>query len=99
MFWREELDKLRERDPALLVKMVLRESDIVCGIRAKIEFEAAKALGLIDLSIWVDRDVPVDPTLSFGVDDCDMVLRNHSTVEDLYLKLEHLARSLRLQVY
>lgn len=98
MKWYTYMNEYRKDDPARLIQDCLDHSDIVCGVRDRAELLAAKEAGLLDLIIWIDRDVPVDPTVTYTVDDCDMVIRNFGTLEVYYQRLERLARSLGLQV-
>src|SRR5262245_11805000 len=60
-FWRSLADTTREKDPAMFVREMLSHGPIGGGIRGAVEFEAARREGLIDLAVWIDRDVPVDP--------------------------------------
>jgi len=69
-FWREFCDALRWDDPAILVRMVLSDSDVVAGIRAKAELWTAWGEGHIDQLVWVDRPgFPKDPTLQYEFSD------------------------------
>jgi hypothetical protein len=99
MKWYTYLNEYRKDDPARLIRDCLEHSDIICGVRDYAELIAAKAQGLLDLIIWVDRDVPVDPTVTYSIDDCDVIIRNHGDVQVYYQRLERLARLLDLEVY
>ena len=69
-FWREFCDALRWDDPAILIRMVLSDSDVVTGIRAKAELWTAWGEGHIDHMVWVDRPgFPKDPTLQYELSD------------------------------
>lgn len=96
--WYHYLNDYRSQDSALLIRDCLSHSDIICGIRDRAELCAAKAEGLLDLVIWIDRDVPRDLTVTFSIEDADIVVRNHSTVDVYYWRLERLAKSLNLLV-
>jgi hypothetical protein len=96
--WRVIGDELRRDDPAFLAREALRHGDICVGIRARCEMEAAQREGLVDLTIWVDRDVPVDDTLEFSRDVADIILPNHWGIEDLHGRLRRLAISWGLPV-
>ena len=95
-FWFEEFNRLREKYTTLLIRLCLEESDLVCGVRSGIELAAGRNEGLIDLVVWIDRDVPVDPTVEFSVADADIVVRNDRTIDDFYLKLKHFAKALNI---
>lgn len=89
-------DEYRKDDPARLIRDVLQHSDLVCGVRDRCELLAAREEQLLDLVVWIDRDVPVDPTVTYSIDDCDIVVRNHGTIHEFHQRLYRLARSLRL---
>lgn len=95
-FWIEWCHAFRHDDPALLVKMCLGAGDVVVGVRGKIELHTVQQARLIDYSVWVDNPrVPVDPTVEFGVADCDFSIPNHGGVTDLYRRIDVLVRLLQ----
>ena len=96
MEWYDLLNEYRREDPARLIKDVLKHSDVVVGVRDGVEMKAAIDARLVDLVIWVDRDVPEDPTLTFGEELADVILPNRWAVADLHRRVEALARSLRI---
>ena len=98
MKWYTYMNQYREGDPSRLIRDCLEHSDIVCGVRDGKELTASKEKGLLDLIIWVNRDVPNDPTVTYTRDDCDIVVDNTSTLEAYYQKLARLMKSLGLQV-
>lgn len=91
--WRRVGDEMRARDPAALARKTLAAGDICVGIRARVEIEAVIRERLVDLVVWVDRDVPEDPTLEYGAEMVDVVILNHWGVEELHGRLERLART------
>ncbi len=91
--WREIGDELREHDPAFLARQVLAGQDIAVGIRSRREMLATQEQGLVDLTVWVDRDVPKDESQEFGQELCDIVVPNHWGVEELESRLTRLAAS------
>ncbi len=95
MDWYNLLNEYRKDDWARLVRKVFETSDFVCGIRDGEELKAAKAEGLIDLAVWVERaQAPFDPTLRYGPEDCDIVITNHLTIPEYLHKIDRLAKSL-----
>jgi len=99
MYWRALGDKLRANDPAYLAKEILNpDSNLLVGVRARIEMIEVRRLKLCDLVIWVDRDVPNDPTLEFGPELCDIVIQNRWDVPSYHSRLEKLALALGLEV-
>jgi hypothetical protein len=97
--WYRYLNEYREGDPTRLVRDCLAHSHVVCGIRDREELLGAKAEGLVDLVIWVDRDVPVDTTVTYSIDDCDLVLRNRGSKAELYSRLSRMAAALGIPSY
>lgn len=95
-FWYEWCNEYRKEDPAKLAKYCLSRGDMVVGLRDKIELYACKEEDLFDLIIWVDRDVPEDKTVTFSREDCDIMISNRGSFEELYGKLARLAKSLGL---
>jgi hypothetical protein len=83
--------ELRRDDPAYLAREVLRDGDLVVGVRDRAEMEATIREGLVDLVIWIDRDVPVDPTLTYGRELADVVIENRWSLADLHRRLDRLA--------
>lgn len=94
--WYEELNKYREKDAARLIRDCLEHSDIVAGVRDREELFAAKREGLLDLIVWIKRDVPVDPTVTYVETDCDCTIHNSSDLSSFYSKLASLAKTLKL---
>jgi hypothetical protein len=88
--------ELRRDDPAYLAREVLRDGDLVVGVRDRAEMEATIREGLVSLVIWIDRDVPVDPTLTYGRELADMVIENRWSLADLRRRLDRIARALGL---
>ena len=90
--WYEIGNQLRASDPASLVRETLRDGEICVGIRAVEELLAARAEGLLELVVWVDRDIPADSTMKFGPELCDVVIENRGSKEDFFSKLKALAK-------
>jgi len=86
-FWKTWCDEFRKNDYARMCRLILERGDIVIGLRDKKEIECCRAEGLVDLFVWIDRPVEVDPTVTFGPDDCDVVIRNYGTLDEFYTKL------------
>lgn len=90
--WYELGNRLRANDWARLVRETLVNAEICVGIRDPEELAAARSEGLIDLVLWVDRDVPPDPTMKFGAEHCDVIVENRGTLDEFYRRLTALAR-------
>lgn len=89
--WRALGDEMRRDDPAIIIRTMLQHGEIGGGPRGLAEVEAARAEGLGDLWVWVDRDVPVDPTVEYGPGHCDIVIENKGTLDEYAAKLRRLA--------
>jgi hypothetical protein len=88
--------ELRRDDPAYLAREVLKTGDLVVGVRDRVEMEAVRREKLVDLAIWIDRDVPPDPTMGYGPELCDIIVPNRWGLPELYGRLETLANLLNL---
>ena len=85
---------IRDVDATLLVRLSLEKHRIAAGMRDKAELSACRKAGLLPLVIWIDREVPSDPTLELTEDDADLVLNNHGSLLDLDRRVDALGRSL-----
>lgn len=83
--------ELRADDPAFLAREVLKDGDIVVGVRDRLELETTCDEGLVDLVVWIDRDVPPDPTLTYGVDLADIIIPNRWELADFHRRIDRLA--------
>lgn len=80
-FWLNACHALRADDPTLLARWCLGSCDFAIGLRGRREFAEVVATNIVDLTVWVDNGrVPVDPTVEFTRDDCDVVIDNHTTL-------------------
>lgn len=87
VFWYEWCNGFREHDPSLLAKMALADGDLVVGLRDFLELEAVRRYNLADMIYWVDNPrVPVDPTVAFGPEDCDVSIVNGGSRTELLAK-------------
>lgn len=85
-------------DPSRLARDVYSQADIYCGIRARREFETAKAQGLFDYSLWVDasrRILPEpDSSMQLSVSDADFVISNNYGLSELEEEVSSIAATL-----
>lgn len=95
--WKRMLDEFRAEDATKLIRMSLALGQIVVGIRAKEELQAARAAGLLDAVVWVHRAwTPPDSTVTYTWRDCDTVLFNNGSVPALDGQIDDLVEFLKL---
>lgn len=93
MKWYELGNRLREKDPGLLLRQALKHGSITGGVRDKCEVVYARENDIVDLVVWVEnKNVPVDPTVMFTAADCDMIVENNGTLEEYHHRLRRLAK-------
>lgn len=90
--WFRKGNELRVDDHAYLVRECLKQGEIVVGLRNADEVVASRSEGLIDLFLWIERDVEEDPTMTFGPELCDIIIDNNCTIPELHERLAGLAR-------
>lgn len=89
--WRAIIDEHRKDDPACIVKEMLAEGySIIAGLRPRAEFDAVKPM--FNHTIWVERDVPSDPTLELTKEDATITIGNNSTLGELGRKVSALGQ-------
>lgn len=91
--WAHHIGEYNRHDPVALYRHCLIDQDMLTGIRWDHERQAIVNAGLVDLWIWVKRDVPPDPTMEFGEGVCDISIDNNGTLFDLRRKLVALAKT------
>jgi len=77
-----------------LYEDMLKESNLLNGIRRAGELQALLDRGMIDLVVWIERDVDEDPSLEMSSDVADVIIPNNGTLTELYQKLARLAKVL-----
>jgi hypothetical protein len=88
----------RAKDPGILIRSACEENDIISGFRDPDELDRARETGVLDLVIWLDRDVPPDPTMrQFGErpwQHADIRIDNNGDIAMLQSRLARLLRAL-----
>jgi hypothetical protein len=98
-FWYTWCNEYRRDDPTKLAKYCLERGTMVVGLRDTVELQACKEARLFDIILWIERDVPPDPTVTFSREDCDIVVDNFTTLERFYERLANLARVMGMPVW
>ncbi len=84
-YWYEWINAFRRYYTAdLPTRMSLAYGDTVAGIRSKLELEECVANKVVDVLVWVERDVPADPTLEFAWEDVK-ALRDKGLAQAVYV--------------
>lgn len=95
--WYDAIEEYNAKDPARLSRELFEVHDMYVGLRARREFVAARDLA--DLAIWVDasKRKPPEPKSSMTIlrDDCDIVIDNNGTEEELRTRVVRLAKTWR----
>jgi len=94
--WAEIIWAYNEPDGLTLYRDMLEANDILNGVRKASELEALRTHLLVDLVIWIDRDVPNDPSLEMDSSVADIIIDNNGTLADLHQKLSRFARVARI---
>jgi hypothetical protein len=92
--WASLLDDYNKDDLTRLYRLTLENQDILDGVRRRDEFKACLDAGMVDLAIWLKRDVPTDTTLRYGPELCDVIIENNGCVEDIHRRLKRFTRAL-----
>ena len=82
LLWREVILEYNRPDGMRLYREMLGENDILNGIRDRNELIACKQAGLIDLTVWIAREVPNDPSINFHADLCDITIGNYRCLNE-----------------
>ena len=91
MAWYDSIRAYNDGDESRLSSAIFSQYDMYVGIRSRVEFLASRHL--CDLSIWVDaatRIPQVDPSCKILASDCDIIIDNNGTEDELKDKLTRL---------
>lgn len=97
-YWYDFANMLRQIDPLLLIKLTLSYSDILVGTRSFQELENGVQLFRPTDILWLDRNVPADPTLEFRSSDLSKYkymsniwnVDNNGSISELHEELDHI---------
>ena len=89
--WYNAIRAFNYEDESKLSSAIFAKFDMYVGIRSRVEFLASKHLS--DLSIWVEAGKRVDvedTTIKILPGDCDVIIDNNGTEEELREKVTRL---------
>jgi len=97
--WYDLICDFNKNDPTKLGKLIFENYDIYCGLRNVIEFNALKKSGLDIVTVWVDATIRLGITetensITITREDCDYVINNNGSLQDLENRVESLIRIL-----
>lgn len=92
--WAEIIWNFNKPDGVTLYEDMLKDSDVLNGIRRSGELDAMRDRYDDLLVLWLDRETPVDPSLEMGIEVADIVVRNRGTVDDFHKRLWRFARAI-----
>jgi len=90
--WASLIWKHNQPDGLTLYRGMLVDGDILNGIRRAPELSALRQNAMIDLVVWIERDVPDDPSLEMDSGIADVIIPNNGTFDDLYERLYRFAK-------
>ncbi len=94
--WMDTGNQVRAHDPTAICRMAFANGDVSGGVRGLPEIVAIRDRRVADLIVWIDRDVPPDPTLEFTAEYADVSISNHSTIDEFRARLKHLFGLLKI---
>src|SRR5262249_62143565 len=95
--WHRVGNGIRRRDPGLLVRESLGHGEFTAGARGLEEIAACRRENLVVLVVWVaNRRVGKCSTVTFTQADCDRVVDNHGSLDEVRGRLLEMARSASL---
>jgi hypothetical protein len=95
--WAAIIDSYNRPRGITLYCDMLKSQDILNGIRRENEIEALRAHDMLDLVIWIERDVPVDPSVTMTADTADVVVMNNASLRALFIRLARILRVLKVR--
>lgn len=90
--WANLIWAYNQPDGLTLYRDMLKIGDILNGIRRTPELLALRQNAMIDLVIWIERDVPNDPSLEMDSSVADIIIPNNGILDDLYERLYRFAK-------
>jgi len=94
--WAEIIWDYNKPDGIRLYEDMIKSSDILNGIRRKGELDALRQRYAALLVIWIDREVPTDPSLEMTKDDADIIIPNNGTILEFHSRLFRFAATAKI---
>lgn len=95
--WYNMIKDYNTPDLTRLAGKIFEIHDVYCGIRDREEFMAARDKGMFDIAIWVDASDRLPPEVGSCTllkSDCDIVIDNNGSLDDLRRKAQSLNKLL-----
>lgn len=89
--WSKAMREYNTPNRTRLYEEMFATNDFLNGIRHGDELTLCLERGLVDLAIWVAREVPPDPTMDYGPELCDFAIDNNGDLNALDKKLNRIA--------
>ena len=87
--WYDTGNELRERDPGCLLRASLENGNLSAGVRDAVEITYACQHRVVDHIVWIERDVPRDPTLMFDLPFIQNAIRESRQDIELHVLFNH----------
>ena len=97
--WREVILAFNgKRKTRLYLSMANNGNDVFNGIRCPVELQACLDAKIVDKVVWVERDVPRDPSFKIPYRDSYYALDNRGSLDDLDASLTAMCLNLGIPV-
>lgn len=98
--WGQAIADFNNEDEGIkLYKLMAEDHDIFDGIRRVNELIGVKrwvqGRGKIFVPVWIDRDVPEDPSCEIRPEHCRLTVNNHGDLLDLFFNLDLLWKGMQ----
>ena len=90
--WQRTIAEFNHKDKARFGRLVFGYCNIYAGCRDQCEFNAMKAAGVFDVSIFVDAidRLPLEQGMTVTPDMCGIVVHNNGTLKEFMGKIDML---------
>lgn len=90
--WQRTIAEFNHKDRSRFGRLVFGYCNIYAGCRDQCEFNAMKAAGVFDVSIFVDASerLPLEQGMTISPDMCGIVVHNNGTLKEFLEKVDML---------